>query len=246
VTPSDGGASGKVQASGGLERLAGGPALPGALQPSNGAAHTAAHAEGVRSWPLLRLIRLHLASRRVLTCLLVLVGCGAALRLGLHWLPRTGTLSRQIPLTIEAAAAAAIGVTVRSPFGEPERVTGRWLPFLRVIAVVGLAGCALGALAAGAASAHLAGGSLELLRDLAGFIGLAMLAAGVLGGGLAWIGPVAYLGVALAALAGRWATPWTWPARPPHDHGAAICAAAVFAAGVVVITVRGARDAARE
>jgi hypothetical protein len=213
---------------------------------NGGAAHAGAHAGEVRSWPLLRLIRLHLASRRTLTCLLILIGCAAALRLALHWLPHTGTLSRQIPLTIEAAAAAAIGVTARSPFGEPERVTGRWLPFLRLIAVVALAGCALGALAAGAASGHLAGGSLDLLRDLAGFIGLAMLAAAVLGGGLAWIGPVAYLAVALAAVAGRWGTPWAWPARPPHDRGAAICAAVVFAVGVAVVTARGARDALRE
>ncbi|HLQ53083.1 MAG TPA: hypothetical protein VK162_02295 [Streptosporangiaceae bacterium] len=43
-----------------------------------------------------------------------------------------------------------------------------------------------------------------------------------------------------------WTTPWTWPARPAPDLGAAICAAPVFAAGIAVITVRGARDSARE
>jgi len=68
----------------------------------------------------------------------------------------------------------------------------------------------------------------------------------VLGGGLAWVGPIAYLAVTLPALAGNWTTPWIWPARPPHDRGAAICAALVFAAGVAVITVRGARDRSRE
>jgi hypothetical protein len=194
----------------------------------------------------LRLVRLHLASRRVLTCLLILVACAAALRLGLHWLPRTGTLSRQIPLTIEAAAAAAIGVTARSPFGDPERATGRWLPFLRLTTVVALAGAAVGALAAAAASAHLAAGSLGLLRDTAGFTGIALLTSAVLGGGLAWIGPVAYLGVGVAALTGRWTTPWAWPARPPHDRGAAICAGAVFIAGVAVVVVRGTREPAPE
>ena len=30
----------------------------------------------------------------------------------------------------------------------------------------------------------------------------------------------------------------------PHDVGGALCAAAVFAAGLIAITVRGARDAA--
>jgi hypothetical protein len=193
-----------------------------------------------------RLVRLHAASRRVLACLLVLVACAVALRIALHWLPRTGVLSRQIPLIIEAGAAAAIGVTTRSPFGEPERATGRWLPWLRLALPVALAGAAVGALAAGSASAHLAYGSLGLLRDVAGFTGIALLAAAVLGGALSWIGPIAYLGVTLPALTGHWTTPWVWPARPPHDRGAAICAALVFAAGVAVITVRGARDSTRE
>jgi hypothetical protein len=192
----------------------------------------------------LRLVRLYLASRRVLTCLLVLAACAVALRTALHWLPRTGVPSRQIPLIIEAGGAAAIGVTTRGPFGEPERVTGRWLPLLRFGVSLALAGAAFGALAAGAASAHLAGGNVGLLRDLGGLTGVVLLAAAVAGGGLSWIGPIGYLGVALPALSGQWATPWVWPARPPHDRGAAICAALVFAAGLAAVTLRGARDAA--
>ena len=193
-----------------------------------------------------RLVRLYLASRRALTCLLVLVACAVALRTALHWIPRSGLASRQLPLTIEAGAAAVIGVTTRSPFGEPERATGRWLPFLRLGTVLALAGAAAGALAAGSASAHLAGGTLGMLRDLGGFTGIALLAAALLGGALGWVGPMAYLVVALPAVTAAWTTPWMWPARPPHDLGAALCAALVFAAGVAVTTVRGARDTARE
>jgi len=209
-----------------------------------------APARGMRTAGLLRagrrLVRLHAASRRVLTCLLVLAACAVVLRTALHWLPRTGVFSRQIPLTIEAATAAVIGITTRSPFGEPERATGRWLPLLRLAVSLALAGAAVGALAAGSASAHLAYGAVGMLRDVAGFTGIALLTAAVLGGGLAWIGPIAYLAVTLPALTGHWATPWIWPARPPHDRGAAICAALVFAAGVAVIMVRGARDSVRE
>jgi len=194
----------------------------------------------------LRLARLHAASRRVLTCVLVLAACAVALRTALHWLPRSGVYARQIPLTIEAGAAAVIGVTTRSPFGEPERATGRWLPWLRLAASVALTGIAVGALAAGASAAHLDGGAAGLARDLAGLTGIALLTAAVAGGALAWIGPMAYLAVTLSALTEKWTTPWTWPARPPHDRGAAICAALVFAAGVAVITVRGARDRSRE
>ena len=194
----------------------------------------------------LRLVRLHAASRHVLTCLVVLAACAIALRTALHWLPRSGVYARQIPLTIEAGAAAVIGVTTRSPFGEPERATGRWLPWLRLAASVGLTGIAVGALAVGTAAAHLAGGVAGLARDVAGFTGIALLTAAALGGALAWIGPMAYLAVTLPALTENWTTPWIWPARPPHDRGAAICAALVFAAGVAVITVRGARDRSRE
>ena len=42
----------------------------------------------------LRLARLYARSRRVLSCLLVLAGCAVALRIALHWLPRTGVASR--------------------------------------------------------------------------------------------------------------------------------------------------------
>jgi len=189
----------------------------------------------------LRLARLYAASRRAATCLLVLAACAIALRTALHWLPRTGVYAEQIPLTIEAGAAAVIGVTTGSPFGDPERATGRWLPYLRLAAALAIAGAAFGALAAGSASQHLDGGTLGLLRDLAGFIGLAFLTGAVLGGALAWIGPLGYLAITLPALAGHWTTPWLWPARPPHDRGAAICAGLVFAAGLAVVTVRGAR-----
>jgi len=189
----------------------------------------------------LRLARLYAVSRRVATCLIVLIACAVALRTALHWLPRSGVYARQIPLTIEAGAAAVIGVTADSPFGEPERVAGRWLPYLRLAAAVALTGAALGLLAAGSASQPLAGGTPGLLRDLAGFTGLAFLAGAALGGALAWIGPLGYLAITLPALAGHWSTPWVWPARPPHDHGAAVCAGLVFVAGLALVTVRGAR-----
>jgi hypothetical protein len=190
----------------------------------------------------LRLVGLYLASRRVLTCLLVLAACAVALRTALHWLPRTGVVSRQIPLIIEAGAAAAIGVTTRGPFGEPERATGLRLPVLRLGVSLALAAAAFGALAAGAASAHLADGSLGLLRDLDGLTGIALLTAVALGGALSWIGPIGYVAVTMLALTGRWTTPWAWSARPPHDRGAAICAALVFAVGLAAVTLRGARD----
>ena len=139
-----------------------------------------------------------------------------------------------------------IGVTTRSPFGEPERATGRWLPFLRLGTSVALTAVAVAALSAGSAAAHLTNGTLGILRNTAGFTGIALLTAALFGGALAWAGSVAYLVASLQAISAAWTTPWIWPARPPHDLGAALCAALVFAAGIIVMTVRGARDSARE
>ena len=90
-----------------------------------------------------------------------------------------------------------------------------------------------------------------MLRNLAGMTGIGLLCAAALGGRLAWAGPTAYLVVGVYGLQTQWhhpalTTPWIWPARPPHDLGAAICAALVFTIGIVVTSVRGARDPAGE
>jgi hypothetical protein len=94
-----------------------------------------------------RLVRLHAASRRLPAALVLLAACAAGLRGALygHW-DSYGAL--QLPLIFEAGCAAIIAVTAGSPFGEPERATGRWLPFLRLGATVTLTGLAVGALGA--------------------------------------------------------------------------------------------------
>jgi hypothetical protein len=130
-------------------------------------------------------------------------------------------------------------------------VAGRWLPWLRLGGAVIVTAIAVGALAAGAVGGHLAGGTLDVLRNVAGMTGIGLLCAAVLGGGLAWTGPTAYLIAGVYGLYSQWhaptvTTPWLWPARPPHDLGGAICAGLVFACGLVAYTVRGARDPAGE
>ena len=115
------------------------------------------------------------------------------------------------------------------------------LPYLRLGTAVGLTAAAFGALCAGAAVEQLPGGTLDILRNTAGMTGIGLLLAGVIGGALAWVGPMAYMVVCLFAVSDGWTTPWLWPARPPHDLGGALCAGLVFAAGLIVATVRGAR-----
>jgi len=197
-----------------------------------------------------RLVRLYATSRRVPAAVTAVAACAVVLRIALagHW-DTYGAL--QLPLVFETAAATAITVTVASPLGEPERLTGRWLPYLRLTVTLVLTGVAIGALAAAGTGAHLAGGTLDVLRNVAGITGIGLLCAAVINSGLAWIGPVAFLPPGAYALYTQWhhpalTTPWLWPGRPSRDLGAAICAGLVFAAGVAVITARGARDPAGE
>ncbi len=198
--------------------------------------------------PGIRLLLLHLISRRVPAAVAVLAACGVLLRLGLHWhwINGTGPQAAELPVLIESAAAAVIAIVTASPFGEPERATGRWLPYLRLADALGLTLAAVGVLAAAAAAAGLPGGTLAIVRNVAGLAGLGLLFSAVLGGLLAWIGPMAYGIVAEYAIIEAWTTPWMWPARPPHDRGAALCAALAFASGLLVTTVRGARTPAHE
>jgi hypothetical protein len=224
---------------------------------ADGAAKVEAPAEGAaaarRARPAVagvRLVRLYAASRRVPAALVAIAACAIGLRIALAW-PWDSYGALQLPLVFEAGSAAAITAITASRLGDPERVAGRWLPFLRLATVVALTAVALSALAAAGAGAHLAGGTLDAARNVAGMTGLGLLCAAALGGGLAWAGPTGYLMVGVYALYTQWhhpalTTPWIWPARPPHDLGAAICAGLVFTAGMAVYAVRGARDRADE
>jgi hypothetical protein len=190
-----------------------------------------------------RLAWLHLRSRRVPGAVLALAVCGGALRAVLYWhlTPNAGALSQQVPMIIAAGAAVVIAVTTHSPFGEAERTTGRWLPVLRLGAVLALTGIAIGLLQLGVAGVSLTGGVMQLARNVIGITGIGLLTSLVTGGLLAWILPLGYLGFAEYALLEAWRNPWTWPVRPPTDRGAWICAALVFAVGLAAVTLRGAR-----
>jgi hypothetical protein len=194
----------------------------------------------------LRLVWLHAKSRRVPVALAALAVSAIGLRVTLigHW-DAYGAL--QLPLVAEAAAVCFVTAITGNPLGEPERVAGRWLPWLRLGGVVAVTAIAVGALAAGAIGGHMSGGTLDVLRNVAGMTGIGLLCAALLGGGLAWTGPTAYLIAGIYGLYTQWhppavSTPWLWPARPPHDVAAAVCAGLVFACGLVVFTLRGARS----
>jgi len=188
-----------------------------------------------------RLAWLHLRSRRAPAAVVALAACAVGLRAVQHWQYASGPTGQQIPMVIEAGAAVLVAVTTHSPFGEAERATGRWLPFLRLGAVLALTGLAIGLLQLGVTGASLGDGVLTLARNVIGVAGLGLLASLVTGGLLAWVLPLGYIGFAEYALAEAWRTPWLWPVRPPDDRGAWTCACLVFALGLAAFTVRGAR-----
>jgi hypothetical protein len=210
---------------------------------------SAAPAGPALRWPGLRMTRLFLASRRTPATLAALALLGLVMRAALAWhwtLGSNGSAAQAVPVLIEAGAAAMIAVSTYSPIGEPERATGRWLPYLRLGAAVALTAAAARALAAGAAAARRYRGSLDLLRNVAGLAGLGLLAAGLTGGLLAWTGPLGYVMLAEIGLVAGWGSPLLWPGRPSHDLGGALCAGLVFAAGLLATTVRGARDSVHD
>jgi hypothetical protein len=190
----------------------------------------------------LRLLCLYLTSRRATGALAMIVAGAIALGFASH----SRATAQVLPLVIETAAAMVIAATTSSPFGGPECATGRWLPYLRLTAVTTLTGATIAVLSVGSATTHASGGALGVMRDVAGLTGVGLLAAAFVGGGLAWTGLMTYLVIAHHAMSAGWTTSWTWPARPPHDRGAAMCAALVFMAGTAIITTRGAHDSTRE
>jgi len=206
--------------------------------------HPAAPAVTTRRIPAgIRLTWLHLRSRRVPAGVLGLAVCGGVLRAALHWhwAFNSGPYAQQVPMIIEAGAAAVIVVAAHSPFGETERSAGRWLPYLRLFAAAGMCGLAIALLQLGAAGESLNEGILVLARNIIGITGIGLLCSLVTGGLLAWTLPMGYLVFCQYALLQAWTAPWTWPVRPPADRGAWICASAVFAAGLLLFTIRGPR-----
>jgi hypothetical protein len=190
-----------------------------------------------------RLVWLHLRSRRVPTAVLAVAVCGGVLRAALqwNWTFSSGSLAQQVPMIIEAGAAAAVVVTTHSPFGEPERTASRWLPYLRLATALLLTGLAIAVLQLTVTGASLDGGILLLARNIIGLIGIGLITSLVTGGLLAWTLPIGYIAFAEYALLEFWRTPWAWPVRPPDDRGAWICASLVFAVGLAAFTIRGAR-----
>jgi hypothetical protein len=209
---------------------------------------------GPRHLVLPRLVRLHLASRRIPTaiaalCVLIPLmqwAVRGALSQGSTGGPGPAVAARQLALLLETAAAAVVSAAMHGPFGESEKISGRLLPWLRLMTASLLTGVALTALSLGAWGTGLPGGEFAVLRDTAGMVGIGLLGTVVIGGHFAWTGPAGYFVIAAYADSDTWTTPWTWPARPGDDLGAAMCATSIAMLAILAITVLGPRQHTRE
>lgn len=184
----------------------------------------------------IRLLRLHAASRRLPNAVALLAVTAIALRAIDPWLPGSGEFARLLPILLTVAAGAVIAARTTSPFGEVER-TACGLPWYRFV----LLGFLVTVAAVGLVLARPAEAGV-LVRNLLGLTGLALLAACLLGGALAWTAPLAYTVLCGGAIDLRDESVWTWPTLPVGDSNAIVPALFLFAAGMTVAVRHGPRD----
>ncbi len=199
----------------------------------------------------MRLFSLYLRSRRAGFAAVSLIAVAVFGWIGADWmlqLPQFGGASGYalIPaiLLMPILSGCAIALTTPSPFGETERAVSRSLPALRLLHLGGLLLWA--ALTLAVVARHWAHPASELMlaRNLAGFTGLALLGAWLLGGRLSWVIPIAYGGV--VTLTGRDAPNqfawWAWSIRPGDDALAAFLAMAALVVGLAAVSLMGPRE----
>jgi len=181
----------------------------------------------------MRLAYLYLCSRRAGLALTLLAVVAVA-----TWLWRRVAAGDAFGLSLlitipPLVAACVIGATTSSPLADLEATASRALPPLRL----GHLGALLGLAALGLAAA---GGALDgaLVRDLAGFTGLALLTARLAGSAAAWIVPLGY--GALAVLVGP-GPRWAWPVQTATNREAVVIAAVLLALGLGAVAWSGAR-----
>lgn len=150
--------------------------------------------------------------------------------------------------------ACMVGAGAYSPFGETERTMARPLPPLRFGHLVGLTSCAAVAFVFVVLAWRLGGEEqsrmvLTLLRNLAGFSGLTLLAAWIVGGRLAWVFPLVFSTYALIRGSKpdgtEWAR-WAWPMRPVSDDLSWTISLVLMAVGFTVICMFGGRESVQD
>ncbi len=207
---------------------------------------------------VVRLLTLYLRSRRAGWTLLVVALLAPCSWAGTAWLisrPEVGVgRGALVPLLafVTLAAAGVISAGSSSPFGDVERTVARPLPPLRLCHLAGLLSAAAVLLAAVLLTFDLAGAWPDplpaLLRNLAGFSGMALLTAWLAGARLSWTIPTTFgIGAYLAARRPDDSfAPWAWQMQPGQDVLSWTVALLLLAAGFGFACLHGPREAAEE
>jgi len=192
--------------------------------------------------PPVRLIQLHHRSRQTRRTLIVLAATAAALRASQPVTKASGVFSGLTLMLLTLAAASVIATSVRNPFGEPERTASSPLAALRLTHLALLTTTAAATTAVAGYTASYGTSTSAILRNLAGFTGIALLTAALLGAHLAWTAPLGYVMYCGAQLDAQSFNLGTWPTLPASNHAATAIAICLLTAGIATVTAAGARD----
>lgn len=190
----------------------------------------------------------------------VVVACSLMGWLG-EWGERDALRQAGLVQAIPALIASIVGMSVWSPFGEPERTGARSLPRIRMVHLVVLVVPALIPAALLVSSWRSLSPDADLVsvvvRNIVGLIGVALLCGRVIDARLTWVGPLMWLaftliGSLLLPLNGGkgfelWQAPWwAWMAQSDASWSAWAIALGLGGTGAVVMCRFGPRDAAGE
>jgi hypothetical protein len=187
-----------------------------------------------------RLTRLYLDSRQTLRALIMLAATAAVLRATQPVTKEPGVFPELTLMLLTLAGAAIIATATRNPFGETEHTSSSPLAALRLIHVAILTATATATVAAAGWTASYGISAPGIVRNLAGFTGIALLTAAVLGAHLAWTVPLGYVMYCGAELDAQGYSLWSWPILPASNHTAAAIAVSLLIAGVSTATITGA------
>jgi len=218
-------------------------------------------ATAIRSLPVprWRLLALFLRARgMLLTAVLVLASCGLLGYLD-DWAAR-GAMRQALALQlVPVLVAALIGVSVWSPFGEPERTAARSLPMLRGVHVGSLlvAGARLSMWLVSRWTNLAPKVDLEwvVARNIIGLTGIAFLSGRLIDARLSWIAPLVS-GIVASSYIFRvrpeeldklWNPDWwLWNGQSSTDVMSWVIALVLGAGGIAWLCLTGSRDATGE
>jgi hypothetical protein len=189
-----------------------------------------------------RLILLHLDSRRTRGVMVLLAVIAIALRASQPVTKDTGLFPQLTLMLITLAAASVMAGATRSPFGDPERAASSPMSILRLTHLLTMIAAATAFVAVSGWTATYGISLVTILRNLAGFTGIALITAAVLGPHLSWTVPMGYVMYCGGQLDIQASSPWSWPLLPAGDLTATAITIALLITGIAAVSIAGARD----